>query len=365
MSAKLAKPTPLPKRRKPIAKLDVDILAAQNVSADTCNEGGADEPKLQASDIEGLEYFEMIAPLLMRLHQDGCKRDKAKQRDLHFDQHCMLVLLYLFNPAITSLIGIQQASELSKVRKKLGCSRTSLGSLSEASRVFDSHRLKEIIAELGKDRRAIRGHFEFGKVDNKTITLVDGSLVSAMPNIIQASLLKASEGSGLVKWRLHTHFEVDRYVPTRIDVTPDGGGENDERSVMEQTIQEDRLYVMDRGYAKFTLFNKIFDAKSSYACRIRDNSVYVVLENRELSEETREADVLSDQNVELGSQANQSRGRPNHKVRLICIKCSPHTSRSSYRGTKSKVSGPNQRCQDSFTSPLTKSPGTFDLIWHL
>jgi len=35
----------------------------------------------------------------------------------------------------------------------------------------------------------------------------------------KASLLKASEGSGLVKWRLHTHFEVDRYVPTRIDVS--------------------------------------------------------------------------------------------------------------------------------------------------
>jgi hypothetical protein len=57
---------------------------------------------------------------------------------------------------------------------------------------------------------------------NQTITLMDGALVSALPNLIQASLLKQSEGSGLVQWRLHTHFEVDRYVPTRIDVTPDG-----------------------------------------------------------------------------------------------------------------------------------------------
>jgi hypothetical protein len=114
-----------------------------------------------------------------------------------------------------------------------------------------------------------------------------------MPNIIQASLLKASSGSGLVRWRLHTHFEVDRYIPTRIDVTPDGGGENDERSVMEQTIERDRLYVLDRGYAKFTLFNKVVDAGSRYVCRIPDNSVYEVTEDRELSQAARDADVLS------------------------------------------------------------------------
>ena len=39
----------------------------------------------------------------------------------------------------------------------------------------------------------------------------------------------------------------------RLDVTPNGGGENDERAVLERTIEADRLYVMDRGHAKFAL----------------------------------------------------------------------------------------------------------------
>ena len=38
-----------------------------------------------------------------------------------------------------------------------------------------------------------------------------------------ASLLKRKTGSGMVKWRLHTHFEVDRPVPIRIDVTRRAG----------------------------------------------------------------------------------------------------------------------------------------------
>ncbi|MEI8227115.1 MAG: hypothetical protein WCH77_02450 [Planctomycetota bacterium] len=38
-----------------------------------------------------------------------------------------------------------------------------------------------------------------------------------------ASLLKRKTGSGMVKWQLHTHFEVDRSVPIRIDVTRRAG----------------------------------------------------------------------------------------------------------------------------------------------
>jgi hypothetical protein len=55
--------------------------------------------------------------------------------------------------------------------------------------------------------------------------------------------LAQQEGSGLVKWRLHTQFEVQRYVPTQIDVTRNGGGEADERSVLERNIATDLLDV--------------------------------------------------------------------------------------------------------------------------
>src|SRR5476649_795557 len=95
------------------------------------------QPPIQEKDIQGLKYFDRLAPLLERLHDVGCQRDKAANRSLHFDQYSMLVLLYLFNPIVTSLRGIQQASELANVQKKLGCPRAALGSLSEATAVFD------------------------------------------------------------------------------------------------------------------------------------------------------------------------------------------------------------------------------------
>ncbi len=175
----------------------------------------------------------------------------------------MLVLLYLFNPIVTSQRGIQQASELKKVQKKLGCARAALGSLSEATLVFNAERLLEIIGELRDQLSPLQQDKRLTDI-KQTVTLVDGSLISALPKIMEASWRKANDGSGMVKWRLHTHFEILRGVPTRIDVTPNGGGEHDERAVLASVVEADRLYVTDRGYAKFALFNQIVNAQSSY-----------------------------------------------------------------------------------------------------
>jgi hypothetical protein len=58
---------------------------------------------------------------------------------------------------------------------------------------------------------------------------------------------------------------------------------------LEKAIESDRCYVIDRGYAKFTLFNAIVAAGSSYVCRVRDNSAYEVEQVRELTEADRAA----------------------------------------------------------------------------
>jgi len=297
------------------------------------------KPTIREADVRGLKYFDQLAPLLERLHKVGCDSDRSGNRSLHFDNYCMLVLLYLFNPIVTSLRGLQQASELQNVQKKLGCPRTSLGSLSESVSCFDPERLQEIIAELGAQLEPL-GRDARLKDIRHTVTLVDSTLLSALPRMAAASLLKETTGSALVKWRLHTHFEVDRHVPARIDVTPEGGGENDERAVLERTIEPDRLYVMDRGFAKFTLFNRIVAARSSYVCRIRDNSSFDVIEERPLTDADREQRVTQDVVVKLGVSSKKD-ARPDHQIRLITIACKPHRKQGrSQRYARKGSTGP-------------------------
>ena len=59
-------------------------------------------PEITERDITGLKYFRKLDGLLTNLHDVGCERDLASNRTLHMDQYCMLVLLYLFNPILTS-----------------------------------------------------------------------------------------------------------------------------------------------------------------------------------------------------------------------------------------------------------------------
>lgn len=250
-------------------------------------------------DVTGLKYFRRLLPLFERLHKVGCARDKAGNRQLHMDQYCALVLLFLFNPCLRSLRALQQASELKNVQKKLGCLRASLGSLSEATDVFDPERLHEIIGELAAQTKPVRD--VAGKEVKHLLTAVDGSVVQTLSTIAEAAYLKDRNGQSKSAWRLHTHFDIDRGVPTCIDVTSGkNGGKTDEKNVLRSNLQPDHCYVMDRWYAQFTLFNEINAIQSSYVCRVRDNSRYEVRESYSLSEKAQQAEVLSDEIVELG-----------------------------------------------------------------
>jgi hypothetical protein len=279
--------------------------------------------RVTEQDVTGLKYFRRLLPLFERLHKVGCARDKAGNRLLHMDQYCALVLLFLFNPCLRSLRALQQASELRNVQKKLGCSRASLGSLSEATDVFDPERLREIIGELAVQTRPVRD--VTGKEVEHLLTAVDGSVVQTLATIAEAAYLKDRHGQSKSAWRLHTHFDIDRGVPTRIDVTSGkNSGKSDEKNVLRSNLQPDHCYVMDRWYAQFTLFNEINAIDSSYVCRLRDNSRYEVLESRTPSTAAQKANVLGDEIVELGRSK-----RPDHPVRLVCVGVTPHVKRGA------------------------------------
>jgi IS4 transposase len=137
--------------------------------------------EVREDQLVGFKYLDKIVRMLDRLHEAGCARDRAHNRRLHMDPYTTLILLRFFNPALTSLRGIQRASALRKVQRKLGVPRASMGSLSEA-------------------------------------------------------MWTNSSGRGL---KMHAHFDLLNGVPVRIDLT-DGGG--NERAQLQQTLLPERVY---------------------------------------------------------------------------------------------------------------------------
>jgi hypothetical protein len=281
--------------------------------------------------LQGFKYLDKLLPLFDRLHDVGCQRDRAGNRKLPFDPYCALILLFLLNPVLRSFRALQQASLLDHVRRKVGCSRTSLGSLSEAIEVFEPQRLEAIIAELWTEVPPSRG---VGKdYVRQVMTAVDGSVVKTLASLAEAAYLRDKNGQTHCGWRFHTHFEIDRQLPTRIAVTSAlNGGKTDEKYVLRKSLQPDRCYVMDRWYAEFALGNDIVSAGRSYVCRIRDKSnLHEVVEERPVSEVAWRAGVLRDIVVKLGT-SHQADARPNHPVRVILVKAEPHLKTGGRKG---------------------------------
>ena len=79
-------------------------------------------PSLSEETLQGFKYFRMLGPLFDT--STGCtERDRAGNRQLFYDQYASLMLLYFFNPMVTSLRGLQQTTTLTKVQERLGVRR--------------------------------------------------------------------------------------------------------------------------------------------------------------------------------------------------------------------------------------------------
>jgi DDE family transposase len=274
-----------------------------------------DTPTIHEHDLAGFKYLKPIFSLLQRLHRHGCERDQGQKRLLHYDQYAALVLLYFFNPIVTSLRGLQHTTELGKVQRALGGSRTSLGALSEAATVFDAALLTGIIDELGAQLQPLQSDPHLHDI-TRTITLVDGTLLPALPKIVQAVWIDEHPKA----FKLHFHFELLKGVPVRADLTD---GNHDERDVLAGVLEAGRLYVLDRGYAKFTLLHKIMLAQSSFVCRVRNNSVFAVTDVHALNAEAQHMGIVRDQVGRLGCKSKQDELPA--LIRLVQVDVDPRT----------------------------------------
>jgi len=260
--------------------------------------------------LQGQRLVQPALALIERLHDVGTDRDRAGNRQLFYDQYAVLLLMYFCNPALGSLRALQQATGWEQTRQRLGIERSSLGSLSEAARVFDADGLRSILQELaaraaplatGREAEALEG-----------LTAVDGSIFAALPRMAWALWMDADH-RGV---KLHLHFDVLKGVPADATTTPAACSEG---AALAGSLQPGRLYVLDRGYADYGLFAAIIDARSSLIARVKDNTAFVVQQERPLTAAARAAGVVRDAVLaRLGSPYYE--GRLERPMRLVIVR---------------------------------------------
>jgi len=279
----------------------------------TRRRGRKPKPKLKRQDIRGSKHVKLIIDLLkpLRAHRD------CPNRRLHYDELVAYLLLYFFTPALDSMRGIQQMSNLEAVKKKLGLRRFSLGSFSEASHVFDPSLLEPIIEELTCRLEDV-GADERLRALEVAPMLVDGTLLHALPRMAWALWLRHSEHAA----KMHLEYDLLKSAPVHATLTH---GNGDERRELRKSLRAGippkepeeaperrakarrrgaKLYVLDRGFADYGLMSEILTTGNSFLVRINQNAVYEVLEQLEIAPEAAKAGVVRDEIVRLGCEAS-------------------------------------------------------------
>ena len=296
------------------------------------------ETPFDPKDLTGLKYFGALDGMLTHLH---AHRDHPN-RVLHYDQYLALLLLYFFNPVVTSLRGVQFASELEKVQKHLGVKRSSLGSLSEAAQVFDPRLAEALFKRLAEQAVASdAAPHPAGLPAALAIVAADGTLLEALPKMLWA--LCRGEHQNAVK--LHFQFDVSRGVPTDVELTE---GNRSEIDALAAHLHAACLYLLDRGYRDYAFFQKIIDAQSSFVARIANNAVYETVADRPLSAEARNAGVELDRIVWLGHEKGRDKLR--QPLRLIKVHVKnppPHNRKPRVKPVDSK-SKQYRECQEEY-----------------
>ncbi len=187
--------------------------------------------------------------------------------------------------------------------------------------------MQEVIEHLSAKLKPISSHSKLDDLPG-ILTAVDGTLIPALSKMTWA-LWKTDRQAV----KAHAHFDLQKHVPVKMTITH---GNGNEKQVLADHLEPGRIYVKDRGYAGYALFQQILDSQSSFVCRLQDKAAYDLLEDYELTDDAKDAGIVFDRKVRLGSNA-KTKKQLSVPVRLIAIKCTPHIKRA-----KTGRGGPEQ-----------------------
>ena len=302
-------------------------------------------------ELQGVGMLRRVFPMLAVLASSGTQRDKAGNRQLLFSQYAGLILVGLFNPILGSSRALVAASGLKNVRKLTGGKKVSLGSFSEATSVFEPHRLEGLVKQLRgqvKHQKHLQRCLNTGRIGDvpqelaERLVAVDGSVLTALPQVV-GRLGAVKKG----QWKLHAQVRVlDRTLIESSITKEPSTGKHAEREVLKESVlkaaveipgeQQSHLFLMDRGYRSADLFNKLNAAEHDYICRLQRNDGRVLNDGRApkepvqdpntaavelppLSDAAVQAGVIADEFITLGGKCGASKVQIDHQVRRITL----------------------------------------------
>ncbi len=239
-------------------------------------------------------------------------KEQHEKRAIHQNEkflfpHFFRLLIFYFISGFKSISLLINALEKDILAPELMLYKVARSTFNDAFERFSSDMFKAVFISLlsSLSLKAIPELQSLG-----VLYCIDGSLFPTLSSMLWADYKKNSRAI-----RLHLCFELNRMIPVDIIV---GSGNSSERKALLQMLNSGVTYIADRGYASFTLFNKILEAQAHLIVRVKDNLV--------ISNTIESLNVNLPQSVQLlfqdvSDRLIQYKGDPHGNIyRLVCFR---------------------------------------------
>lgn len=225
------------------------------------------------------------------------------RRTLFAGPYVSLLLFGLINPVIKTTRALCAASRFGRVQAESGGPPVSLASFSAMQQVVEPELLAGVLREMSSEALPVFGDDRVRQHVQELIAN-DGTLLPALPRMAWALWQNPRNRAG----KLHLEFSVWRQVPVEFTVTD---ANTSERAVWKSKLRKGACYVNDRNYSHdYGLIGDVQKAGASFVLRLHNNAVFTPLASaRVLSEADRQAGVVQDIQVRLGSDPDGPEGR--------------------------------------------------------
>jgi len=150
------------------------------------------------------------------------------------------------------------------------------------------------------------------QVINKQVKIFDSTTISLFKDILKCTGRMPANGKRKGGIKMHTVINVDESVPKVVWFTE--ASANDHILLKKLTLNEDIIYVFDKGYNDYKAFKMFSEAQTGFVTRIKDNAVYKLKEELYM-DECIHSGVLSDQIIEI--EVSEDKQKTKLKLRKV------------------------------------------------
>lgn len=150
------------------------------------------------------------------------------------------------------------------------------------------------------------------EIKNHNIKLIDSTTISLCLSLFDWAKFRTAKG-GL---KIHTVWDDQLGLPDMVNISE--AKVHDRYGLENNVFDKGTIIVEDRGYFDFSLMMKRIKAENVFVTRIKENTVFTSLEEKELPDDEQQ-DILKDEIIELSSKKAIKTGINTQKLRLLHV----------------------------------------------